>query len=286
MSVLKEKEIPFIGSDIETIDHAVYDWVVALNLRTNTNDGFKEVPIHWFTEERAHEVKESRDRRETKTGTIHLPVIAIERTSLEKDPTFKGTAFGNVPHTSDFKGGASAITIARRINQDKTSNFQNARTKKKRNQINFPMKTNEKVVYETMSIPMPVYVKVMYTINVKTQYQQQMNEILQPFITRPGGINYLLLKKDNHRYEAFIEQDFAQNNTPFEQGEEIRYESSITLRVLGYLIGDGKNQIQPKVVVRENAVEFRMPREHIVMGDEPEHTSIQSYVGTEKLGDK
>jgi hypothetical protein len=36
------------------------------------------------------------------------------------------------------------------------------------------------------------------------------------------------------------------------------------------LIGADKNQKQPNVVVRENAVEIRVQRERTILGDEPD----------------
>jgi hypothetical protein len=36
---------------------------------------------------------------------------------------------------------------------------------------------------------------------------------------------------------------------------------------LGYIIGDDKNQDQPKIIRRQNAVEVKIPREHVIVGD-------------------
>ena len=47
----------------------------------------------------------------------------------------------------------------------------------------------------------------------------------------------------------------------------MKYESSINIKVLGYLIGDGKNQKQPRVVRRENPVQVRFLRERVMVGD-------------------
>ena len=41
---------------------------------------------------------------------------------------------------------------------------------------------NNKIVYESISIPMPVYVDVTYNLILRSEYQQQMNEMLTPFI--------------------------------------------------------------------------------------------------------
>ena len=51
--------------------------------------------------------------------------------------------------------------------------------------------------------------------------------------------------------------------------EERKYETKITIKVLGYLIGDDKNQITPKVVWKENAVDVKIGRERVIVGDKP-----------------
>ena len=129
-----------------------------------------------------------------------------------------------------------------------------------------------------MSIPMPVYVDISYKILLRSEYQQQMNEMTTPFITRTGGINHFILKKDGHRYEAFIQQDFSQdNNVSSLDTDERMYETTVEIKVLGYLIGEGKNQERPKVVIRENAVEVKIPKEQVIFGDIPEHIDKRGF---------
>ena len=275
------KDIPFLPSTIETVDFAVYEWLSkTMDLSTNTNTGFKPVPIKWVSAERAFIVKKEKETRDS-DGTVQYPLITLERASMIKDPTFKGTAWGNLPPVKDVKGGS--MTIAKIVNQDKTSNFANADTKRVRGQINFPRK-NKKVVYETISIPMPVYVTIMYNINIRTQYQQQMNEILQPFITNPGGINFVLLKKDGHHFEGFIQQNYnTNNNVSNMETKERRFETKIELKVLAHLIGGDKNQESPKMVYRQNAVDFVIPRERIVFSDSSEIKNSSGYIGIGSL---
>ena len=124
------------------------------------------------------------------------------------------------------------------------------------------------MVYETVSIPPIVYADITYKILLRTEYQQQMNDLLQPFITRPGTINSFLINRDGHRYEAFVQGDFSlNNNISAMENEERRFETSIDIKVLGYLIGEGLNQETPKFSVRENAVQVRIPRERVVWDD-------------------
>lgn len=261
------REKPFEESTIENIDGALLNYVdEELNLFATTNKGWSKVPVIWTTGERAYELKRNKSLRDNE-GTFILPVITIERTGMIKDPAWKGTAWGNVPRVNDEKGGS--ITIGRRIQQDKTSNFANANAKLKRGQITYPKK-NDRIVYETITIPMPTYVSVNYEVTIRTEYQQQMNELITPFMTELENINYLLLKRNGHRYEAFVDQDFSYNNNLANVGEEERkYETTIKIKVLGYLIGSGPNEKRPRTVVRENAVEIKIPREHVILGDIP-----------------
>jgi len=275
-------EIPFQPSTIETIDFAFFDWITSLNLHCNTNKGWNKVDVNWVSSERVYQIKQNRESREI-NGAIRLPIITLQRTSITKGR--KGTAYGNVPHQDDRKGGAASIIISRKINQDKTSNFVNSESKKKIGQINFPKKF-PKIIYNTYSIPMPVYIDVTYKIKIKTQFQTQMNELLQPFITKTGSINYFIIKRDGHRFESFIQQDFVQNDNIHEMSEEEKkHETIIEVKTLGYLIGLGENQEQPKIVVRENAASLKIPRERIIFGDIPTHQSInnQDYIGIEKI---
>ncbi len=272
-------------STLENIDQAMYEWVNnTVDIFCTTNKGWKKSPVIWMSAERSHQIKNRKELRDD-NGSLILPIISLSRASMTKDPSNKGIFQAHIPPNIDERGGS--IVVNRRINQDKTANFANADAKRRgkfastntgaRDQVNFAKK-NEKVVYQSMSIPMPVYVDISYEITLRTEYQQQMNEMITPFITKTGGINYFLLEKDGHRYESFIEQDFAQNNNVSTlQVDERMYQTTVKVKVLGYLIGEGKNQAQPKVVIRENAVEVKLPRERVIYGDIPEHTDKSGF---------
>ena len=123
-------------------------------------------------------------------------------------------------------------------------------------------RVNKKVVIQSLSIPIPVYVNLEYKIILKSEYQEQMNSLVAPFIARTGQINAFTLKRNGHLYEAFINQDFTQTNNVDDLQEEMRmYTTEIGVRVLGYLIGEGENDDRPIVRVDENTVEVTFPRE-------------------------
>ena len=199
---LNVKEQLLMPSTLEDIDAAMLDYLNnTLDIHTETNKGFKKVPVIWVAAERAAQIKQHKDLRDD-NGAIIYPLMTLERASVAKDMTNKGALVANIPPVNDEKRGS--ITVARRINQKKTSEFANADTKRRFNQINFKTKKqNKKIVYETYTVPMPVYVTVNYVISITTEYQQQMNDIMTPFITTPGAINYFTLKRNGHLYEGF-----------------------------------------------------------------------------------
>ena len=96
-----------------------------------------------------------------------------------------------------------------------------------------------------------------------------MNDILVPFIRISNAHKRVILEHNSNQYEAFIQEDYAiENNISNYTEEERKYETSLDINVFGYLIGDGKNQKQPRVVRRENAVQIRFARERIVVQDD------------------
>ena len=264
-----EQQIPFDPSTIETVDGAMLDYIRDLNLYATTNQGWKKVPVVWASPERAFQSKMGEELRDEQ-GALILPIISVQRTDVTKDPRKRGTVWADLPDSADdHKGGA--IPVASLINQSKTINFANVEAKKATGQINYPRK-NKKVVRRSVTIPLPVYVSVSYTITLRTEYQQQMNELVTPFITRPGSVNYILIKKDGHRFEGFIQQKFSQkdNSTDFTSAER-SFETTINIEVLAYIIGDNNNQEKPYFVYRENAVEVKIPRERMMLGEVPDH---------------
>ncbi len=262
------QEIKFMPSTIETIDFALYDWLnEELNIHCSTNEGWKKVPLIWSMAERAYQIKDNKDLRSK--DVFILPAISIERVSLVKDPAFKGVAWSHIPRRNDAKGGA--ITYSRTINQKKTSNFANATSEKKFKQQTFPFE-NKKTVYTTMTSPVPTYVVANYKLTINAEYQQQMNEIFNPFITYPGQINNFFIHRDGHKFEGFVQNDFGLENNISNLGEEERsFKTTIDLKVLGYLVGSGKNDNQPKITIRENAVEFKFSRERVMLGDKKDY---------------
>ena len=254
-------------STIETIDLGIYEYVnEKLNLHTTTNEGFKKTPVIWLGTDRLFQVKNNKDIRD-KVGKIKLPIITVNRDSIAKDPQFKGSFQAHLYEDNDYKGGA--ITRVRRIQQEKTRNFANADFARSAvDSRDTGRSDNKKIVYEFLTSPIPTYVTVMYTVVLRTEYQQQMNDLMTPFITRTGQLNTFIFEYDGHKYEAFIQSDFSENkNTTSLNEDERMFETKVQIKVLGYLIGDGVNREKPQITIRENIVDVKISRERVITGD-------------------
>jgi len=264
----------FEASDIETIDKSVFNYLSSLSLFTTTNQGWKKVPVIWATAERAFLSKDNKEIRDN-LGALIFPIISVKRTSFKKDLKSPGAFQGNVPEVDDAQGGS--MEVSRVIYQEKTMKFANADALRLNGQSNFP-RQNAKVVYRTISAPMPVNVEVMYEITLRTEYQQQMNDLMLPFITKPGTINFVRLTEGDHHYEGFIQSDYqSQNNLSDYTSQERKFETKISLKVVGYLVGQADNREKSHFAVRENAVEVKIPRERISLQEIPDHEFGRYY---------
>ena len=251
------EEVGMLGSSIESVDYAIMSWMKQdLNLNVTTNSGFKEVPVLWQAPERAFQVKHDKELRDD-AGALILPLISVERTGITKDPARKGTFQAHL--YSDKKDGRSGrLVIARKIVQDKTRD--RAVVNATRNNVG----QKRQVVIQALSIPIPVYIEAEYKITIRTEFQQQINQLMTPFITRTGQINAFTMKRNGHVYEGFIDQGFTHNNNVGSLGEETRtFTSEITIKVLAYLIGEGESDDRPIVRLDENVVEVSFPQESI-----------------------
>ena len=264
-------------STLENIDMALYEWVNnTLNIHVTTNEGWKKASVIWGTAERAFSIKEHKESRDDE-GTLIYPLITIDRTSTEKNLSKKGSFGVNLFSQTDVKGGV--IAIARQIQPEKTKEFVNADTQRITGQVNFPkqQRTNT-AVYEILYTPYPTYLDMTYDIMLRTEYFQQMNEMVVPFMAKTGGINSFLLKKNGHQYESFIQSNFnLESNAASLDAQERIFTTKIQIKVLGYILGQDKNDPQPKVVVRETAAKFRFQRERVVVGDVNEFLKKEGF---------
>tara|TARA_R110002126_G_scaffold25366_3_gene86898 strand:+ start:482 stop:1402 length:921 start_codon:yes stop_codon:yes gene_type:complete len=288
----EEKGSEFQPSSLETIDMAMHKFIEAMNLHAQSNKGFNKVPLIWVGAERTYQVKNDLTLRDSE-GLLKLPLLTLERKDIAKNPA-KAPLPANVPDLGD--GGS--IAVRRRIVQDKTVAFKSAQNAKK-NGANTdvgnssreypaarkyptkiaamfdtrPINYKEKVVYETTYIPMPAYIAVKYELHIRTEYQQQMNQLITPFISALSRLgrnhNYFTISHDNHLFEATIDPSFSNDNNAAKLEEEERiFNTVVNIEVLGYLIGGDVNESSNVAKKYENVVNVSISRERVILADE------------------
>ena len=169
------QEIGMLESDIENIDYAMTSWLkIDLALESATNEGRRRVPVLWQAPERAFQVKNEKELRDDR-GSLKLPLVSVERTGIIKNAEKKGS-FQAQLYSKNKDQRTGRMVIARRIVKDKTANFASAQSMRKPPKAAVPQnyypRVNKKIVIQTLSIPIPVYVEVEYKITLKTEYQQ------------------------------------------------------------------------------------------------------------------
>jgi len=262
------------ASTLEDIDRALFAYLdEELDIFCDTNKGFEKVPVVFAGQERAYQIKDNPTLRQG-GRTIIFPMISLGRTSMTKNPAKKGRFGVYLYPYHQFYDQGGAIDIARVVQQEKTRDRANADAIRKTasgkniSHQTFPGETS-RVVYETLSIPTPTYVELGYSLVIKTEYQQQMNDILAAILASTPTPAVFNIKHKGNTYEAFIEPEYSQENNATDVSTELRiFQSTVSITVLGYLIGSGKNQETPVVVQRQGAAEIKLQRERVIVGDE------------------
>tara|TARA_Y100001973_G_scaffold36537_1_gene54950 strand:- start:253 stop:1092 length:840 start_codon:yes stop_codon:yes gene_type:complete len=259
-----KKPVPLIPSTLENIDLAVYSFVNdKVNAHTTTNQGRTKVPVLWLGTERAYQIKHDKALRDS-VGKLKLPLITVSRVSVSRDDEFQGSyqSWYGSDGTAD---GRTAITKI--IKQDKTRNYANADVNRQSKGDPTGPSDNTKIVYETLYIPKPTYVTCMFEVHIRTEYQQQMNDILPPLIVDQK--NVAIIHNEGYQYEMFIEADYGTNsNAANLASEERMFTATAKFKVLGYLTGDASEENSPTVIRKQNVVEVKISRERVIVGDE------------------
>jgi hypothetical protein len=285
-------EIPYRPASLENIDFAMGKWLgQKVKNFVETHKDWKEVPVLWVSAERAYQMKHDQSLRDS-FGALILPIMTFERTAVEKDMGRKGVIQANLPEKNDPIGGVGGrFVVAKQINVEKTGLYADAVSAKKfgdvgSGKVNFNTRgrRTKKIVYDIYSIPTPLYLNVTYEIKIRTRYQEQMNQILTPFMTYAGAVTQFIIEHGQHKYEAFFDSNFTFDNNVSDLGEDERiYNTTITINVLGYIFGEGKNRDRPHFSRRENPVEIVLPSERVQVGDIPDWTDRSFFRGGEAV---
>lgn len=263
----KQQDNPTPVSTFETIDMALYTWLnETLDIHATTNEGIKKVPVVWFSRERAYQIKEEKDNRDN-NGFLDFPQIQLQKTSVSLADTNKRPIPGIFRAAYDYKDGQ--LGIWKKVQQDKTKNFANARAQRLYGDRNFKSQ-NPEIVNEYVFIPYPSYYEIKYEISLKALYMQQLNEMMAPLQrTNPvNNSNVQNIKYGGFKYELFTTADagFSTNSPDVGEVEKI-YESKFAVTVLGFTTTNDVTQRTPNIVFREGPAKIRIQRERVIVGD-------------------
>jgi hypothetical protein len=252
---------------LEDIDYAVFDWLNQMDIFVECSPemgGFKKVPVMWVGTERSFQTKVYKDFRDL-SGSLNPPFVAIQRKGFNKDLNDKGEHWLNTPVFYDFMQGV--LPIKKQIRHDKTSQFINNSSKRKNGSMNYKFEEDEiKPVYETLYVPIPVYVSMNYEISIWTSYRTHMNTIQQKLITYvpAGNFNKVVLPHGGHNFEGFLDGDVTEDgNLEALEKEERKLTATFKLKVLGHVAGEEKNINSPEVSRRETAAKLTFDVENI-----------------------
>ena len=93
----RDQPIMIPKSTLETIDRALYEWVTeSMVISATYPDGWRQVPVLWAGAERTFQSKNDVKLRDS-NGNINLPVMTVERTSVNKEK--KGLIIAILPLT-------------------------------------------------------------------------------------------------------------------------------------------------------------------------------------------
>ena len=224
---------------LETVDSAVTDYFnKKLNIHVDAEKGNrKKVEAIWALGERWKITRKNNFK--DANGTLILPLMSIKRTDINRDPGFGGL------------GQETAYITIVTENHPKTSNIQNL--VKQRKIFGYSELTQEPV-RTILTIPYPDFCTVSYEISIWSQYETQMNEILEKIfysydykrtssflmpvdydgVSPKGGSNYFVGFKDGNVTPQSNTEDIT------DQERVIKY--TYTIRTPVYLILDAKDE--------------------------------------------
>ena len=211
----KNDKVKDISVGLEDIDYAIKYYFENIIKPTVTQDGqLHGVPIMYGSPERWQSVQADGYYRDS-NGKLAIPLIMYKRTNVEKNRTLGNKIDGNF---------ASLFQV-----------FE-TRYNAKNQYDNFSVLTNRIPSKQYYMSVVPDYVTVTYDVVVFTNYVEQNNKIIEAI--EFASDSYW---GDENRWHFRTMLDSLATTTTITTGEDRFAQTSISLRVNGYLIPDSVN---------------------------------------------
>mgnify|MGYP001370046619 CR=1 FL=1 len=227
--------IPSCG--IEDVDRAMFKlFNEELPFFYEQDGDMKRIPCVFAGGERALILRRKEPLRD-RQGALVLPLVSIMRSGIDQTAE-KGIG-----------PGEGTLTIRKRLSEDdrvykRLVNQQNLRNQQGIKGALGPANTSlgigHKNVYEVITIPSPRFYKATYEITFWAQYLQQMNSIIEAFISSYNinpALSFKIETDKGYWFVAVVESGLS-DSTNFDgyQDDERVIKTSITMSVTGYLI--------------------------------------------------
>lgn len=219
-----EQETLIKNTDVYFVDQMVYEWLDStLDIMTTGQAGKRnKVPIEMATQERWFKALKENNTRD-KNRRVILPHIAIRRTGEKFNDAFLRPI---IPETE--------LTISITPYSERSSNYLVSST---------PFRSN-KIVYDSYTIPQPVFIEVNYDILVRTDFHLNMNEIEMQILSSyvNGNNSPFWLIKDHYKFLTEIGEPTDQSNTEDFSDSERIIKKIFPITVYPFLIYSSPNQ--------------------------------------------
>lgn len=235
-------ELPSCG--IEDVDRAMYKlFNEDIPLYWKKDDELKKIPIIFGAGERAFLLRRKEPIRDQQ-GSLILPLVSILRTSISHE-TQQGIGPGN-----------GDLIVKRKLAREdrewkKLNNYQNLQNSPETfgesgagtsgtTDASLLLDPNNSI-YEVVTIPVPRFYKATYEITFWAQYQAQMNNMVEAFLSSyniRSAQSFRIESPKGYWFVATTEDELRmENNIDDYTDEERRLQCVITMNVNGYIIG-------------------------------------------------
>ncbi len=235
IDIPEDFEMPPCG--IEDVDRAMFKLFNEDLPFYYVQDGdMKRIPCVFAGGERAMILRKKEPLRD-RQGALVLPLVSILRSGIDQS-TEKGIG-----------PGTGSITLRKRVAQEDRVYKKLTNQNNLRNQDNVvgstgagsaSLELTNKNVYEIITMPNPRFFKATYEITFWAQYLQQMNSIIEAFITSYNNSTARSFKIETNKgywFVATVESGLSDsNNFDGYQDDERLIKTSITMSVTGYII--------------------------------------------------
>jgi len=229
-------ELPSCG--IEDVDKAMFKlFNEDIPLFYNLDGDLKKIPIIFGAGERAFLLRRKEPIRDN-NGALILPMVSILRTGIDQEAP-AGIGPGNGEITLKKRLSPEDQSWKRLQNQQNLQNQEGLQSDKSNTSASLLL-DEKSSVYEFITIPTPRFYKSTFEITFWAQYQSQMNDIIEAFISsyniRPAR-TFRIESPKGYWFLATTEQNISfENNIDNYTDDERILKATIEMNVTGYIV--------------------------------------------------